>query len=141
MTIRTLLIATVFFAGQSRMLGQTTESKAPRVITLHQAVEMALMHNHVVRIASLQVDEGQHALEVARSAYYPVLRNDSTFVHVTDTQNIEIPTGAFGVIGGTGIPSQSQILNQGGKTFETVGTGLVQPLTQLFKIKAGNDVA
>src|SRR5262249_10750391 len=25
--------------------------------------------------------------------------------------------------------------------FETVGTGLVQPLTQLLKIKAGNDVA
>src|SRR5262249_43489206 len=104
-------------------------------------VEMALQHNHVVRIASLQVDEGQHALEVARSAYYPVLRNDSTFIHVTDTQNIEIPSGAFGSIGGTGIPSQPHIINQGGKTFETVGTGLVQPLTQLFKIKAGNDVA
>jgi outer membrane protein TolC len=33
------------------------------------------------------------------------------------------------------------ILNQGGKTFETSGTGLVQPLTQLLKINAGNDVA
>jgi outer membrane protein TolC len=33
------------------------------------------------------------------------------------------------------------ILNQGGRTFETSGTGLTQPLTQLLKIKAGNDVA
>ena len=44
-------------------------------------------------------------------------------------------------MGASAIPSQPLILNQGGKTFETIGTGLVQPLTQLFKIKAGNDVA
>ena len=122
-------------------LGQQAASNTPRTINLHEAVEMALRHNHVVRIASFQVQEQQHAKEAARSAYLPTLKNDSTFVHVTDTQFVEIPSGAFGVVGGTAIPSQSLILNQGGKTFETVGTGLVQPLTQLFKIKAGNDVA
>jgi outer membrane protein TolC len=102
---------------------------------------MALQHNHFVRIASLHVEEEQHAKEVARSAYLPVLRNDSTFVHVTDTQNIEIQAGALGVVDGTAIPSRSVILNQGAKTFETSGTGLTQPLTELFKIKSANDVA
>jgi outer membrane protein TolC len=95
----------------------------------------------VVRIATIHVEEEQHAKEVARSAYLPVLRNESTFIHVTDTQNIEIPAAGLGVVGGSAIPAQSLILNQGGKTFETSGTGLVQPLTQLFKIKAGNDAA
>lgn len=141
MTTRTLLLAGVLFLGQAGALGQQADSPAPRTINLHQAVELALRHNHVVRIASLRVEEQQHAKEAARSAYLPVIRNDSTFVHVTDTQNIEIPAGALGVVSGSAIPGQALVLNQGGKTFETSGTGLVQPLTQLFKIKAGNDVA
>src|SRR4029077_753879 len=32
-------------------------------------------------------------------------------------------------------------INQGDKNFISSGTGLTQPLTELFKIKAGNDVA
>ena len=122
-------------------MSQHADSNTPRTINLHQAVEMALRHNHVVRIASFQVEEQEHAKEAARSAYFPTLRNDSTFVHVTDTQFVGVPSGAFGTVGGTAIPSQSLTLNQGGKTFETVGTGLLQPLTQLFKIKAENDVS
>ena len=136
MTMRPMFIVTVLFLGQVCALGQKTDSPAPRTINLHQAVEMALKHNHVVRIAALKVEEDQHAKEVARSAYLPVIRHDSTFIHVTDTQVIEIPAGALGVVSGTSIPAESLILNQGGKTFETSGTGLVQPLTQLFKIKA-----
>jgi len=130
------------------LLGMTTaavsqqpDANPRRILSLHEAVEMALRHNHVVRIAAFQVEELEHAKEAARSAYFPTLKNDSTFVHVTDTQFVAIPSGAFGVVGGTAIPTQSLILNQGGKTFETSGTGLVQPLMQFFKIKAGNDVA
>jgi outer membrane protein len=120
---------------------QQAESTAPRTINLHQAVELALKHNHVVRIASLKVEENQHAKEVARSAYLPTLRNDSTFAHVTDTQFIAIPAGGLGVVGGTGIPARQFTINQGDKNFIVSGTGLTQPLTELFKIKAGNDAA
>jgi outer membrane protein TolC len=141
MKIRLLLVVGMFLVGRMCAVAQQAEASVPRTMNLNQAVELALRHNHIVRIASFKVEENEHAKEVARSAYLPVLRNDSTFVHVTDTQNIGIPAGAFGVVGPSAIPSQLLIINQGGKTFETVGTGLVQPLTQLFKIKAGNDVA
>jgi len=110
-------------------------------MNLHQAVDLALKHNHDVRISSFKVKEEEHAKEVARSAYLPVIRNDSMFGHITDTQFIGIPAGAFGVVDGSAIPSRTYVINQGGKTFESSGTGLTQPLTQLFKIKAGNDVA
>lgn len=125
----------------SAALAQQPASNVPRTLNLHEAVEIALRHNHTVRIASLHVEEEQHHREVARSSYYPVLRNDSIFAHLTDTQNIEIPAGELGIVSGTAIPSQTQVINQGAKTFETSGTGLVQPLTQLFKIRAANDVA
>lgn len=132
-----IVVVACCFAGVASALGQQTNSAAPHTLNLHEAVELALKHNHVVRIASLHVEEEQHAKEVARSAYLPTIQNDSKFFHVTDTQFIQIPAGALG----NGIPTQSAILNQGGKSFTTSGTQLTQPLGELWKIKAGNDVA
>ena len=122
-------------------LAQQPESNIEHHLNLHQAVELALKHNHNVRIAAFHVDEEQHAKEVARSAYLPTLRNDSMFAHVTDTQFIGIPAGAFGTVGGSAIPPRLFNISQGEKNFIASGTGLTQPLTELFKIKAGNDVA
>jgi outer membrane protein TolC len=122
-------------------LAQQPESNVPRRVNLHQAVDLALKHNHVVRIAALHVEEEQHAKEVARSAYLPTIRNDSAFAHATDTQFIGIPAGGLGVVGNSAIPARQLTVSQGDKNFIVSGTGLTQPLTELFKIKAGNDVA
>lgn len=139
MNHRVALMAFILSLGHSFVLGQQTASISPRAITLREAVELALKHNHVVRIAEFKVDEKQHAKEVARSAYFPLVRNDSALVHVTDTQFIAIPAGGLGIVAGSLIPPKPFIINQGGQTFLTSGTGLVQPLTQLLKVKAGNE--
>jgi len=122
-------------------LSQQPESSIARRLNLHEAVELALKHNHSVRIAALHVEEKEHAKEVARSAYLPTLRNDSGFTHATDTQFIGIPEGAFGTVGGTTIPPRQFNISQGAKNFIVSGTGLTQPLTELFKIKARNDIS
>ena len=141
MNIRALLIIGVLLAGQANASAQNGDPSAPRTMNLQQAVELALQHNHAIRIASYQVAEQTHAKEVARSAYFPTLRNDTSFLHVTDTQFIDIPAGSLGSVGPNLVPPRDHILNQGGQNIFTSGTGLTQPLTQLFKIKAGNDVA
>lgn len=121
---------------------QEAKPPAPRRITLDEAVQLALKHNHTVRIAGFSVEEKQHAKDIARSTYFPTLRNESRVLNVTDTQFIQIPAGALGVVAGTPIPERSAILNQGGRTFIASGTTLVQPLTQLFsKVKPLNDIA
>ena len=135
-----LLVLCLFMVG--RLASSQTTGSPPRVISLHEAVELALKHNHVVRLAALDVDEHEHTKQVARSAYFPSVRNDTNVVHVSDTQLIEIPAGAFGSIGGNLIPADRLIISdQGGRSFASNGTGVVQPLTQLLKIKAANDVA
>ena len=141
MKISKLLVFGLLCTVQVSAMAETGVSRVPRRMTLQEAVDSALQHNHEIRIASLKVAEDEHAREVARSAYFPVLRNDSSFAHVSDTQLIGIPAGAFGTVGGSPIPSQSSIINQGGKTFETSGTSLTQPLTELFRIRAANDIA
>lgn len=136
-----LFLAGITFCVGGFLCGQEAKTPATRHLTLEEAVQLALRHNHAVRIAGYQVGEKEHAKDVARSAYYPLLRNDSNVLRLTDTQFIGIPAGSLGTVEGTPFPAQSLTLNQGGRTLITSGTGLTQPLTELLKIKPANDIA
>jgi outer membrane protein TolC len=141
MTLRASTFALLLFAGAGSAFAQPREASTARRITLSEAVDLALARNHAVRLARLSVDEKERVKDVARSGYFPQVRNDTTLVHLTDTQLIEIPAGGLGVVGVAPVPSQTLILNQGGVSAATNGTGIVQPLTQLFRVKAANEVA
>jgi len=119
----------------------TSNTPASRRVTLQEAVQLALKHNHNIRIAGYAVEEKKQAKAVAKSSYFPSIRNDSTFMHVTDTQLVEINAGSLGLADGTAIPPGNRILNQGGRSLTTSGTQITQPLTTLLKIKQANDVA
>ena len=135
-----LLMATAFSASLA-LAEDTGHTTPPRHITLQEAVQLALKHNHNIRIADYAVEENQHAKDAAKSAYFPSIRNDSNFLHVTDTQLIQIFAGSLGIAGGTPIPPVNAIINQGGKDLTTSGTQLTQRLTTLLKIKPENDMA
>jgi len=77
----------------------------------------------------------------AKSSYFPSIRNDSSFMRVTDTQLIQIKEGSLGVAAGTPIPPVNSIINQGGRNLTTSGTQITQPLTSLLKIKQANEIA
>jgi outer membrane protein TolC len=136
----------ILLIASSLIMGVLANGQEPaptrRTITLQEAVQLALKRNHVVKIAGYQVEQKQHAKEVARSRYLPSIQNDTQLLRITDTQFIEIPRGSLGTIGGTPIPEKPAVLNQGGHTSFTSGTMLVQPITQLFtKIRPQNDIA
>ena len=141
MTVRAGIFALVFSAAAPVAIAQPPEPAVARRITLREAVDLAVAHNHALRLAQLSVDEKDRAKDVARSAYFPQVRNDATLIHLTDTQLIELPAGALGRVGAEPLPPRTLILNQGGVSTATDGIGLVQPLTQLLKVKAANDVA
>jgi outer membrane protein TolC len=143
MKLRAALFVLAAMAISVRIAAQETSNTTPppRPITLREAVQLALLHNHDVRIAGYTVEEKQHAKEVAKSAYFPSIRNDSNFLHATDTELIQIKAGSLGSAGGTLIPPVNAIISQGGKNFITSGTQLTQPLTTLLKIRRENDLA
>jgi len=144
MNRRNKLLATglLFLGSLTFARAQEQATHTSRHLTLTEAVQLALKHNHVVRIAGLRVQEMQHAKEKAKSAYFPTIKNESRIFTLTDTQFIQIAAGSLGSVAGTPIPNNSAILNQGGLTVVTSGTGLVQPLTPLFtRVKPQNDAA
>jgi outer membrane protein len=135
------LLAAATLWTSAGVTGQTPNSAGPRRITLREAVELALKHNHDVRIAGFSTDEKQHAKEAEKSSYFPSIHNDSSFARLTDTQLIEIQGGSLGTVSGTPIPVGNTILNQGGRNLTTSGTQITQPLTSLLKIRRANDMA
>jgi outer membrane protein TolC len=136
----TLLTASVFCAHLA-LADETGRTVPSRRITLQEAVQLALKHNHNVRIAHYGVDEKQHAKEAAKSSYFPSIRNDTSFMRLTDTQLIQIKEGSLSAPGGTSIPPVNTIINQGGHTLTTSGTQITQPLTSLLKVKQVNEIA
>ncbi|HTZ99697.1 MAG TPA: TolC family protein [Candidatus Aquilonibacter sp.] len=143
MRLRTRSAFTAAILGVLFAPALPAQSQAPaaRRITLDEAVQLALAHNHVVRIANFKIDEKEHEKDVAKSAYFPSLKNESTVVRITDLQHVDIPAGSLGTVDGEQIPAHTINLLQGGQTFETSGTSLSEPLTSLLKVKAKNDVA
>ena len=136
-----VVAATAFSVCIAAAQEKSNSSPPPRQITLREAVQLALQHNHDIRIAGYTVDQERHAKDAAKSAYFPSIRNDSNFMHATDTELIQIKAGSLGTVGGTQIPPVNAIINQGGKNFTTSGTQLTQPLTTLFKVKRENEMA
>jgi outer membrane protein TolC len=137
-TIQLLSVLALLVAAQSAM-GQ---NNAPMQLTLSQAIDLALKQNRDIKLAQLAVVDSQHKKEIARSDYFPHIRNESSVLHITDLAGVRIPEGAFGNHPDTGaIPGQNLVLDQGGLTSYTSGTGLAQPLTQMFKIHASNRAA
>ena len=138
-----MLLGVVGFTGACRGYAQDhNQPPLPVALTLPQAIDLALKQNRTLQLARLAVTETEHKKTIARSAYYPQIKNDSSILHVTELAGIEIPTGAFGSPSATGaIPGKSLFIGQGSATTYTSGTGLAQPLTQMFKIHESDRAA
>src|SRR5215470_17270568 len=108
----------------------TTAAAQERKLTLQEAIDLATRANHGLRAASYQVAAVQQKQRQAKSAYFPTITNESTALHITDLQRVEVPASAFG----PKIPAENIFLTQGTETFEASGTTLAQPITQLIKI-------
>jgi outer membrane protein TolC len=145
-TMRPPALKTVLLTMSSLLVlaGQITAAQngQPMRLTLSEAIDLALKQNRDLRLAQLDVIEKEHKKEIARSAYLPGIKNESSVLHVTDLAGVEIPAGAFGDHPATGrIPGENLFLGQGATTGYTSGTGLAQPFTQMFRIRQSNRAA
>jgi outer membrane protein TolC len=138
---RANLFRTLAVAGIAVLSAAPQNAAESRRITLTEAVHLAIRQNRALKIAHLKVTENEQNKAGQRSAYFPSITNQSNALHITDLQNIAIPAGALGSVGGSFIPSRSVTLPQGQNTFFTSGTQISQPLTQLIRIREANRIA
>jgi outer membrane protein TolC len=132
---------TLAIAGLAVLSAVPQDAADVRHLTLTEAVHLALNQNRALKIARLKVIENEHKKAGEHSAYFPSITNQSNALHISELQNIGIPAGSLGTVGGALIPSQSVILPQGQKTLVSSGTMISQPLTQLIRIHEANRIA
>src|SRR5271169_1302159 len=113
-----------------------------RKIGLQEAIDLAIQQNHAVKMAHYEVAAQQEKKRNAYSDYFPSITNESNAIHITNLERIEVPPGAFGQVpGGPLIPATITYLTQGKLDYQTSGTMLAQPITQLIKIHDANKIA
>src|SRR5271170_37130 len=84
------------------------QAQAPMHLTLPEAIDLALKQNRSLGLARLSVTDSEHKKQVARSDYFPHIKNESAALHITELAGVEIPAGAFGNHASTGaIPGQT----------------------------------
>ena len=111
------------------------QNNATMGLTLPQAIDLALEQNRSLKLKQLDVVDSEQKKKIAQANYFPRIKNESTAIHVTEIQQLVIPEGSLGVVPGIGpFPATTAIIGQGTFTAYTSGTGLSQPLTQMFKI-------
>jgi outer membrane protein TolC len=106
-------------------------------LTLSVAVRLALEHNRHITLAHLAVTDSKAQKRLAESHYFPILKNQSAVLHITELEGVKIPAGAIGQTTTGLLPAEALTIGQGTATSYTSGTELAQPLTQMFKIRAG----
>jgi outer membrane protein TolC len=138
--IQLAFISPVYLASQEVPVGHAAEVQTDTAavhLTLPAAVQMALEHNRHITLAHLAVADSEAQKRLAESHYYPILKNQSAVLHITELQGVKIPAGAIGQTITGLLPAATLTIDQGAATTYTSGTELAQPLTQIFKIRAG----
>ncbi|MEI9980313.1 MAG: TolC family protein [Edaphobacter sp.] len=142
--LASMVVALALLALHDKMSSaQINESGRPSIqLTLKRAVEMAMQHNRQITLARLATADSREKLAIAKSLYYPRITNQSSALYLSDVQGVVLPAGVLSSSPTTGlIPSQTIRIGQGAQDTFTSSTALVQPLTQLIKVRAGEKAA
>ena len=132
---------TLRVAGLTVLCAALAGAAEVRRLTLAEAVHLAVAQNRTLKIARLKVQENVEKKAGERSAYFPSLTTRANVWHISELQNLEIPAGALGTVGGALNPAQTATIPQGETTLYSSGTMLAQPLTQLLRIHQANRMA
>ena len=113
-----------------------------RRLTLDEAVDLAIKQNSVLKLAHRKAEEAGLKTREVRASYYPQISNNSLYFYATELQRVEFPAGALGQIPGVGpLPPSNLSLFQGARNYALSTTSLAQPLTQLYKVRHGEEAA
>lgn len=108
---------------------------APPVLTLDEALTMALANNRTVKIASLGIDASRQQSLVAKSKRFPVMNTDIFGGESLTTVSLTIKKDQFGTYNATGpIPGHDITISSSQTPTAFAVAQVAQPLLALHKI-------
>ena len=108
------------------------------VLTLKQAIDIALANNSSLKIASLDIDKAQWELAEFKTKRLPAFSSSVLASQLLTEISFTVKAGTFGDYPGTGpIPSQDTKITTPRRPTALVMSQVTQPLSQIYKINLG----
>ncbi|HUE42141.1 MAG TPA: TolC family protein [Candidatus Sulfotelmatobacter sp.] len=130
LTIALFLVAAPIRCQESAATG--TAPAEAEVLTLDQAIAAALANNRQIKIFDQNVLISNDEILAARTQRYPHFSVDVTGSGLLTPVTIKFPTGVFGLVGTTPIPSRPSEITTDPKFSALSIIQAYQPLTQLY---------
>lgn len=119
-------------------LAVSHEAFADEVLTLEDAVALAVQNNRAIQNAALQVESDEENVGAARTRRLPSIDLQVRAAQLVAPVSMEFPAGAFGDYPGIGpIPSVDTRIESATEPAGYVSTTVAQPLSQLHRIGLG----
>src|SRR5689334_20654031 len=129
------LIAAALLTGV--MVAQDASS-APRLLTLDDAVQLALANNRSLQIANLEVEKSKWQIAETKTKRLPSFSASVLGSQLLNTLAFTFKEGAFGTFPGTGpVPAKDTDITTPRRPTAYVVGQANQPLSQLYKIHLG----
>ena len=133
--IRAILVLAALAIAGARLRAQDT-ADAP-LLTVDQAVEIALGNNRSLKVARLDVDKSKWQIAEIKTNRLPVIKSYIFAAGNLNSPNFEFKEGTFGTIGNVPIPPKNTPIPfstgiGGSQLFQ-----IAQPISQLYKINLG----
>lgn len=115
--------------------GQEAYVPVGSVVTLEQAVALALQNNRLVRNAALEVEKATDRVAAARTRRFPAFEAQVLESYLLTSIDFTFRQGAFGTFPGTGpIPAKDTKITTERRPTTLVVARATQPLSQLYRI-------
>ena len=134
-----LVLSCVTAAGLSS--GQLTaqdQTPAPALLTLDNAVQIAVANNRSLKIATLEVDKSSWQIAEVKTKRLPSLSGTILASQLLNEVSFSFPAGSFGNLPGVGpFPTTDTKITTPRQPIAYVFGQVTQPLSQLYKIQLG----
>jgi outer membrane protein TolC len=110
------------------------ESGPAPLLTLDEAIQIAVANNRPLKITNLDIDKAQWALKDTKTKRLPALQTYAFGSAMLTSPDFTFPRGIFGDIGGAPNPSRNTTVSLSSGPTAYVVAQAAQPLSQLYKI-------
>ena len=125
-----LVVTSAFSSGQ--------DLQPSRVLTLDDAIRLAIANNRSLKVASLEVDKSKWQVAEVKTKRLPSFSGSVLGSQLLNEVSFNFPAGAFGTIPGVGpFPTTDTKVTTPRQPVAYVVSQTTQPLSQLYKINLG----
>lgn len=129
----TLAIAASLLTGKC-----LAQEPAPRVLTLDEAIQLAVSNNRTLKITSLEVEKSKWEIAETKTKRLPSFSGTVLGSQLLNEVSFNFPAGSFGNLPGSGpFPATDTKVTTPRQPIAYVVSQATQPLSQLYKIHLG----